>query len=80
MDKEFTKREMGIQPIDSVLTEIHLPIADIIKLSPEQLTFKNFKSARNGRYLSRKVREKITTAMSAACDRKFVMSDLFNYK
>jgi|OM-RGC.v1.033230223 hypothetical protein len=77
--KPLKKLEMGIQPLDQLIHIEKLAPFKIIEASPVQITFKNIKSARNGRFISRRVREKILTALKLATGKEYKLADLFNY-
>jgi hypothetical protein len=80
MNSHQDSREKGTQPLDQLILDHNIPVAAIIHASPKQLTFKNIKSARYGRYLSRKVREKILFAFNNATKENYQYTELFNYK
>ena len=73
-------RELGTQPLDSVLTRLGLANSDLVSASTEQLSHKMVQKGRKGRRLTPNVRLKILNALNAAStEEKFTMKDLFNY-
>ena len=77
-------REMGVQPIDGVMTEHGLKNHDVMDMNRGSLTHKHISKARKGRRLTPKLKVRVTTALNAALKKRgiehqFVPKDLFNY-
>ena len=75
-DKEL---ELGVQPLDAVLTELEFKNHDLVEASTEGLTHKQVQKGRKGRRLTRNIQDKIVAALSAAADKSYARSDLFTY-
>jgi len=72
--------DLGVQPIDGLMTELGLTNADLVKASTEMLTFKMVQKARKGRRLTLNIQQKILNAIRAARPEKNIThKDLFNY-
>ena len=72
--------QLGVQPLDAVMTRLGLANADLVKASTEQLTHKVVQKGRKGRRLTQNARQKILNALNAAsATERFEMRDLFNY-
>jgi len=72
--------QLGVQPLDAVMTRLGLANADLVKASTEQLTHKVVQKGRKGRRLTQNARQKILNALNAASAPEiFEMRDLFNY-
>lgn len=77
-------REMGMQPIDTIMTEHGLKNHDVMDMNRGSLTHKHISKARKGRRLTPKLKVRVTTALNAALkkrgiEKQFVPKDLFNY-
>lgn len=73
-------RDLGVQPLDSVLTRLEISNADLVRISTEQLSFKAVQKARKGRRLSPNLQKKILRAVLAARpEQALTLQDLFNY-
>ena len=76
----FQERDLGPQPIDSLMTRLGLSNADLVRFSTLQLSFKMVQKARKGRRLTSKAKTKILNALHLALpEQKFAHRDLFNY-
>lgn len=75
-----TERELGEQPINSLLNELGLDNAALVAASTEQLTFKMVAKARKGRFLTMNVRLKVLRALQKATGNTYTLADLFNYE
>lgn len=72
--------EMGIQPLDGILSGSGLKNSVLVEISTEQLTHKMIAKARKGRRVSQNVQRKILNALNACQkEKKYVLSDIFNY-
>lgn len=77
-------REMGVQPIDAVMTEHEFKNHDVTQMNRGGLTHKNIAKARKGRRLTPKIKVRVTEALNAllklrGIEKQFVPKDLFNY-
>lgn len=77
-------REMGVQPIDAIMTEHSLKNHDVMQMNRGGLTHKNISKARKGRRLTPKIKVRVTEALNAllkqrGVEKQFVPKDLFNY-
>ena len=77
--KTDLEKNLGIQPVDKVLTEHHLSAHDLVMASRVQLTHKNIANAIRGRRLTLKMKQKILEALNTATNKTYVLTDLFNY-
>jgi hypothetical protein len=74
------KYDLGLQPIDMLMTSLGIKDADLVKASTQQLTFKMVQKARKGRRLTRRVQWKIFNAFrTLKPDQKYALKDFFNY-
>jgi hypothetical protein len=72
--------ELGLQPLDAVMTRLGLVNSALVEATTEQLTHKMVQKGRNGRRLTPHIRSKILKALnSASAEEKFILRDLFNY-
>lgn len=72
--------ELGVQPLDAIMTRLGLANADLVKASTEQLTHKMVQKGRKGRRLTQNARLKIMKALNAlSAQEKYEIRDLFNY-
>ena len=72
-------RNLGTQPISDVMAELNLKPHDLVSASTEQLTHKMVSRAIKGRRLTDRAKLKVLRALSAAAERSFETSELFNY-
>ena len=75
---------MGVQPIDAIMTEHGLKNHDVVQMNRGGLTHKNVSKARKGRKLTPKIKVRVTEALNAVLkqrgvEKQFVPKDLFNY-
>ncbi len=69
------------QPLDTLMSQLGISNADLVKASTEQLSFKNVQKGRKGRRLSPNIQEKILTALlTVKPDLKTRRRDLFRYE
>ena len=72
--------EKGVQPLDTLLTELNLENHTLVEVSKEQLTHRMVAKGRKGRRLTANAQHKILNALNALVpDKEFSLSDLFNY-
>ena len=81
MNKEQSAgKDLGVQPLDTVMTRLGLSNHDLVSASTQQLSHKMVQKGRKGRRLTLKAQQKILTAVLAAKpDVKLALQDLFNY-
>ena len=72
-------REYGTQPLDAKMIELGFDNHALVAVSTEQLTHKMVAKARNGRFLSVRVRLKVLRAFNKAAKTELRLADLFNY-
>ena len=72
-------REYGTQPLDAKMIELGFDNHALVAVSTEQLTHKMVAKARNGRFLSVRVRLKVLRAFNKAAKTELRLSDLFTY-
>ncbi len=72
-------REFGPQPIDAMMRELELDNHALVAASTEQLSHKMVAKARNGRFLSIRVRLKVLRAFNKVAKTNCRLADLFNY-
>ena len=73
------ERNLGEQPVLSIMVAHGLAGHDLVAASSDQITHKMVSRACKGRRLSRRVQLKILAALNAAADKQYSLSDLFNY-
>lgn len=54
-----------VQPLDAVLKDLRLTAHDLVKISKEQLTYKQVHKARTGRSITLRIKGKIIRALNA---------------
>ena len=74
-----TERNMGAQPLTSIMDEKNLTAHDLVAASDEQITHKMIARARKGRRLSRNVQFKILRALINTSETQYALKDIFNY-
>ena len=60
------ERDLGLQPLDKMMTDWGLTNHDLVEVSTEQLTHKQVQKARSGRRLTLKMMQKVTRAFNVA--------------
>ena len=58
--------DVGVQPLDAIMTRLGLANADLVRASKEQLTHKVVQKGRKGRRLTPNARWKILEALNAS--------------
>lgn len=75
-----SQRDLGVQPLDAVMTRLGISNADLVQISTEQLSFKAVQKARKGRRLSPNLQKKILRALLAARPgQTLTLQNLFTY-
>ncbi len=75
--------ELGVQPLDRVLSERGIANSEVVAASTEQITHKMVARGRKGRMLTRNVQRKLLRAVNnlpSIKKRTFEITDLFNYR
>ena len=73
------ERNMGVQPLTSIMDEKGLTAHDLVAASDEQITHKMIARGRKGRRLSRNVQFKILRALINATEKQYTLKEVFNY-
>ncbi|OGX14295.1 MAG: hypothetical protein A2351_05590 [Omnitrophica bacterium RIFOXYB12_FULL_50_7] len=72
--------DLGLQPLDALMTKHGLSNHALVAASTEQLSHKVVQKARVGRRLTSRAKTKILNALhNALPEQKFAHRDLFNY-
>ena len=78
--KDDIERNLGVQPIVSIMNDGGLGVHDLVAASSQQITHKMVSRACKGRRLTRRVQLKVLKALSSATEKDYSLSDLFNYR
>ena len=73
------ERDLGEQPIATILAKNNLTSGDLVAASSESITYKMVSRACKGRRLTPRVQAKICNALNNATGKTFTIQDLFNY-
>lgn len=74
------KEELGIQPLDGIMTRLGFSNSDLVKISTEQLSHKMVQKGRKGRRLTPNIQHKILNALRVLKpEDNFAIKDIFNY-
>lgn len=81
---DIVERNLGPQPLDSIMLEQGLNNHDLVELRPVDLSHKAVQRARKGRRLTSKMKLRITWVVNDALkkrgiEKKFATRELFNY-
>ncbi len=72
--------DLGVQPLDALMTKHSLTNHALVAASTEQLSHKVVQKARKGRRLTPRAKNKVLNALLTAMpEQKFAHRDLFNY-
>lgn len=74
-----SERNLGPQPIATVMSDRNLKPHDLVVASTDQLTHKMVSRATKGRRLTDNTKRKVIAAIQLAADHKFTAAELFNY-
>jgi hypothetical protein len=72
-------RDLGEQRITDIMSQHGLKAHDLVGASTEQITHKMISRACKGRRLTPNIQHKILNALNKACDKTYMLGDLFNY-
>ena len=76
----INENELGLQPLDALMTEFEITNNDLVSASTEQLTHKMVSKGRSGRRLTINIQNKILTALKILRPEQTVtLKELFNY-
>jgi hypothetical protein len=73
------ERNLGEQPIATILREQGLKASDLVQASAEQLTHKMVGRACKGRRLTPNVQGKMLRALNRVTAKDYLITELFNY-
>ncbi|MEZ5386801.1 MAG: hypothetical protein R3F13_14915 [Prosthecobacter sp.] len=86
MANDEIERNMGVQPLDGIMTEQALGNHDLVAASEEPMTHKAVQRARKGRRLTKHMQQRMVVAINRAVDlrgiereRPWEVRDLFTY-
>src|SRR6185295_11982979 len=75
------ENENIVQPLDTLMTQLGVSNADLVKASTEQLSFKMLQKGRKGRRLNPRIQDKILAALlTVKPELKLRRRDLFRYE
>jgi len=77
--EESIERNLGGQPIASIMEQEGLAPNDLVKASAVQMTHKMVSRACKGRRLTPNTQKIVLNALQAATGKSYQLSDLFNY-
>jgi hypothetical protein len=73
------QRDHGQQPLSELMAERDLKPADLVRVSPDQLTHKMVSRAMKGRQLTRNTMDKVSNAYNLLAEEPAIQRELFNY-
>lgn len=76
---EPIERDLGQQPLASLLISLNLKSHDLVAASSEQITHKMVMRGCKGRRLTKNVQGKLLRAMNTASGNSYTIPDLFSY-
>lgn len=86
MGQDEIERNLGVQPLDGIMTGHALGNHDLVTASQEPMTHKAVQRARKGRRLTKHMKQRMADALNKAVkaqgkeiERDWVVSDLFTY-
>ncbi len=86
MGQDQIERNMGVQPLDGIMTEHELGNHDLVISSAEPMTHKAVQRARKGRRLTKHMKQRMADALNALMKQRGVeiehpltVKDLFTY-
>lgn len=79
--EEKKEMELGIQPLEKIMTDLKLSNHDLVAASTEQLSHKVVQKGRKGRRLTLNAQHKILNALNKLKpEAKLTLQKLFNYE
>lgn len=86
MGQDEIERNMGVQPLDGIMTEHELGNHSMVAAALEPMTHKAVQRARKGRRLTKHMKQRMTDALNlllkqkgVEIERPFGVKDLFTY-
>ena len=86
MGQDEIERNMGVQPLDGIMTEHELGNHALVAASTEPMTHKAVQRARKGRRLTKHMKQRMADALNlllkqkgVEIERPWVVKDLFTY-
>ena len=86
MGQDEIERNMGVQPLDGIMTEHELGNHALVAASTEPMTHKAVQRARKGRRLTKHMKQRMADALNllmkqkgTEIERQWVVKDLFTY-
>ena len=86
MGQDEIERNMGVQPLDGIMTAHELTNHALVAASTEPMTHKAVQRARKGRRLTKHMKQRMADALNLLIkqqgkeiERPWVVKDLFNY-
>lgn len=86
MGEDEIERNMGVQPLDGIMTERGLGNHDLVAASTEPMTHKAVQRARKGRRLTKHMKQRMADALNLLMkqqgkeiERPWGVKDLFTY-
>lgn len=86
MGQDQIERNMGVQPLDGIMTEHELGNHDLVTASLEPMTHKAVQRARKGRRLTKHMKQRMADALNlllkqkgVEVERPWTVKDLFTY-
>lgn len=86
MPNPDSPHNLGVQPLDALMTQLGLANHDLAEASTEPLTHKTVQRARKGRRLTTPMQLRVVEALNQAAtlrgkavERPWLKGDLFNY-
>ena len=76
----MTNMNLGVQPLEKIMTDCSLINHDLVAASTEQLTHKEVGKGRKGRRLSKNLQAKILRALITKTGKKYDLGQLFEYQ
>ncbi|MCB1094420.1 MAG: hypothetical protein KDN22_02475 [Verrucomicrobiae bacterium] len=84
VSRETSERDLGVQPLDGLMTRLEIDNHALVASSTEHLTHKMVARGRKGRRLTLNIQDKICNAVNAVLKGKelepVAAKDLFNYR
>jgi len=86
MEQDEIERNLGVQPLDGIMTEHELGNHDLVAASAEPMTHKAVQRARKGRRLTKHMKQRMADALNRAVklqgreiEQVWGVKDLFTY-
>lgn len=79
MNKEELERNLGEQPLKTIMDQYELSAKDLLSASCVPMTHKLVARACKGRRLTNRSKKTVLEALQLATDHVYTMKDIFNY-